>query len=134
MKRSDIISIATALDRLDTYPKVVKDGQGNEVVAHIPFAFNGKTRMQIARARAAVKAEREQFMEARQGIIKQHAEGKEELKAGTPEFTKAEDEIKGLLNEDVQLDIPTIDEAGLALDTNNIAPSVVEALLPILKG
>jgi hypothetical protein len=129
MKIRDILMLAQALQTLDGYTKIVRDG-GQDKPIHAPYEFSGNVRFAIAKNINAIAPVNRAFSEARNALVRQFSSGGEEVPAAAmPGFDAA---VKELLDRDEDIQILPLSQLDLNLDKNPIPPTVVAGLMPLL--
>jgi len=134
LKRSDIQALAAAFQYLDGRQEAAKDADGRSVVVVKPYDLPVGVRYAIGRNLRHLKPALEAIQDTRTAIIKKHSGNTGVIKAGTPEHAAADQEIAELLRGEDEVEVHRIKVTDLNIGTNQIAGSVIEALLPILDG
>ncbi|HEY0966926.1 MAG TPA: hypothetical protein VGD88_06025 [Opitutaceae bacterium] len=135
LKYAQLVELGSALSALDGAQRVVPQGDGKpSAVVFTAYELGGKTRLVIARNVAAIKTPLEAFEQTRQALLKQVSPGAPEKVATDPELTAKFIALWNDATKDpVTVDLAKIPEDDLKLDANAVPPSVLTALLPILK-
>jgi hypothetical protein len=129
MKIREILTAAAALNALDGYTKVVKDG-GLDKAVTVPYEFTANVRFSIAKNIAALGPVLRTFESSRKALIKQFSDGGNEVPADAmAAFSEAPSE---LLDRDEEVSSAELSQADLNLERNPIPPSVIAGLMPLL--
>ena len=136
LRTRDALALAQALRGLDGRQMVVKV-KGEDTVIMVPWDFgSGSLRLRIANDLAILSAVEQHLTGTRQAIFAEVTKGTnlQELKAGTPEAAAFMKQFEEALDQPAAgtQDLARIKASELRLDRNEIAPSVLEALRPIL--
>ena len=125
-------TVHSALQSLDGYERVIKEGAGERVV-HVAYRFDGRTRVKIALALGAMESHLGALQTTANGLIREISEGQERIDAGNAEqVARYNAEMNAALEHEVacELDPLTFDE--LLRDDNPIPGSVLAALSPLI--
>jgi hypothetical protein len=140
MTMQQAMDVLTGLRNLDGHMVITKENGGAEARVMIPWQFeNGGLRLTIARNVALLVPVEKQLNDTRDQIIKEilakmPAGAKQEIQAGTPERTDFNKQFAELMKGPaVGVDLYKIKIGDLKLDKNEIAPTAIAALLPILE-
>lgn len=133
IRRAELHALFHALSALDGRQVIVKDGDGGEAIAVIPYAFDGKTRMKIARARRLARADVEDYNEANNLLIRE-LDPSGTVKRTSPQWGTYTERRDQLMRAPVEIELPRIALDELKLETNAIPPSVLDGLAPVLDG
>lgn len=135
LKYAQLAELGSALTALDGAQRVVPQGEDKPAaVVFTAYEFSGKTRLAIARNVGALKAPLQAFEDTRQALLKQVSPGAPEKVAGDPDLVAKFALLWAEATKDpVTVDLTKLSEDELKLDANAVPPSILTALLPILK-
>lgn len=122
------LQLNASLENLSGYVSQLHEGKPVQV----SFKFSGDTRFQIASISRKISGYKETFSKAREEIIKQYG-GPWESSVTNTDKDKAEQEIRALLEkeiEDIELTLP---KKEILSDDNPIPPAAIESLLDYIK-
>lgn len=134
-KITEIINLYNALSLLDTYPKVIKQGE-SESVSQVPYSFSGKLRWNITKNLNLLKPHVEDYSKVRDSLIKQFtAEGETTIDqkanpTGWKSFVEENEKLGANEVEFSNLLKLNVDE--LLKDSNPVPASVLSALDSLL--
>lgn len=136
LKVQDVLQVSTALRNLDGHMVVVKQGTAENTVM-IPWDFgSGSLRLRIANNISILDAAAKNVEDSRQAIIKEIMKkgNLTEIKPGTPEFEDFQRQYADVLVQPAPgtQDLARIKASELRLDKNEIPPTVLSALKPIM--
>ena len=132
------IDVLTGLRNLDGRMVITKGPNNSEGQVMQPWTFeNGAVRISIARNEAMLVEIEKSFNDARSAIVKEilSSSGSTEIKPGTPEYSYFDKQLAELLKSPARGTdkLYKIKIGDLKLDKNEIAPTTIAALLPILE-
>lgn len=127
--------VYTALQNVDVYTQIIKDENEKDKTVSLPYKFSGKARWNMTKALNKLKAVNEDFVKARDNLIKEASNGagiiEPSNQAAVREVTTKLEEI---LQEEVELSgVLKIKISDLNLDENPIPVAVLSLLTPILE-
>ena len=127
-----ILTLINALASLDGYDRVISEGENKERVVRDFHKIGGATRMTIAKNVARLREIADAHQKTRDQVIREISGGKETVAQDQMvEFNKQHAE---LLAAEHLVQIDTIKEEQLKLDSNPIPIAVLIAIQPILEG
>lgn len=133
----EALVLAAALRLLDGHTVIVKQPGGTETTVLVPWEFgSGLFRLRVANDLAIVSAVEQAMDRARLSMIRETMQrtGKDELKPGTPEYDAFQKQYSEALDAPAPgaADLAHIKASELRLDKNEIPPTVIAGLKPIL--
>jgi len=130
---ADAINILAALEQLDGYDKVVKDGAAERVVK-ISYQLSGQIRLAIAKDLTHLRSALEMFKIARAGKIEEIVGANGTLPPGSEAETKLGKEITLMLSSKQNFDLVRLSSADLGLlpPSNNPIPATVLERLSVV--
>ncbi len=135
LKFSALAELGNSLRSLDGLEKAVD--QGKDVPAKIvlqPWDFKPATRLAVARDLAAVRVALEAFETTRQALLKATSPAAPEKVSTDPALlTRFITNWNDAIKDAVVVELVLVSEDDLKLDANNLPPSILTGLLPILK-
>lgn len=136
LRTREAMALAQALRSLDGRQQVVKVN-GQDTLVTVPWEFgSGSLRLRIANNLAILTGVEQHLTTIRAQIFREVTRGgtQTELPPGSPEFAAYMSQFEDALNQPAPgtQDLARIKASELRLDRNEIAPSVLEALRPIL--
>lgn len=134
----EAMALAQGLRALDGRQVVIKV-KGEDTIVVIPWEFgSGSLRLRIANNLAILTAVEQQLTTIRAGIFRELTKGGEgaNIAPGSPEEAAFLKQFEEALNQPAPgtQDLARIKASELKLDRNEIAPSVLETLRPILDS
>lgn len=136
LRARDAMALAQALRELDGRKQVIKVN-GQDTIVVTPWEFgSGSLRLRIANDLAILSAVEQQMTAIRQTIFREVTKGTDgaEIKPGSPGEAAFMKQFEDALNQPAAgtQDLARIKASELKLDRNEIMPSVLEGLRPIL--
>ena len=124
------ISIHAGLKLLDSYERVIKDGERERVVSEF-YKFGGGLRLLIAKNLNHLDVVVSTFQKARDGLVYEFSvDGKAEVPSEKmAAFGKA---VRDLMDTEEEIELSKIKGDELKLDENPVPASTLSLLLPIL--
>jgi hypothetical protein len=136
LRARDAMALAQALRELDGRKQVVKVN-GQDTIVVTPWEFgSGSLRLRIANDLAILSAVEQQMTTIRAAIFREVTKGgsQTDIPPGSPEAAAFMKQFEDALNQPAAgtQDLARIKASELRLDRNEIMPSVLEGLRPIL--
>ena len=129
MKIRDILVLAQALQALDGYMKIVKDG-GTDKAVQVPYEFSANVRFVLAKNINSISAVSRDFTTARDALVRQFSDNGKIPDSAMDAFDAAATEI---LDRDEEVKLSLLSQKDLKLDRNPVPPSVLARLMPIFE-
>jgi hypothetical protein len=130
-----LLEINAALSSLEGTQTVVKGEEGkSDKVITVPYQFSGKVRWNIAKGLTALKRVSEDFTKARDAVINEVSGGTGRIEPDDEVSVKAlNDKIAEIFaSQESTSGLLSLPLEGLNLDVNQISPSILSVLEPVI--
>lgn len=127
----EALNALNSLIALDGHPSVIRDG-GKETVITVPYKFKPGFRLSVAKNIAKLRELATAHATATKEIFRELAGEKSEIPRNSQDAISYQEKIEELGEMKHELDIVVCKFEDLDLDVNNIQPTVVASLVPIM--
>lgn len=134
LSHTRIVALNNAIHSLEGRVEVAKDNDGKVLgLVTVPYDLDLKARYACARTLTSIQPVLTAYEKARKDKVKASNDGKL-LEKDQKLSQECQDQLQELENTETAVELYTCDAALFKFDTNKISPSIIAALIPMLRG